>query len=152
MTAMLDGIWPGLDNELLLFCFISHHFDKCYNSYFALLMWKDIKLAESPGAYVRVYDWRANTREGGFSWQLDKTGDNFALHLVKGTHYTQDVIHIKFRPDFGGYTGETSTSMGNTWNNASQQLPTHSPANAKKNNDLSRTRTTQETLDEESQK
>ncbi len=24
VTAMLDRIWPGLENELLLFCFISH--------------------------------------------------------------------------------------------------------------------------------
>jgi hypothetical protein len=58
VTAMLDRIWPGLDDKLLLFLFILHHFDKCYYSYFAFLMWRDINLAESPGAYVRVCDWQ----------------------------------------------------------------------------------------------
>jgi hypothetical protein len=116
VTAMLDRIWPGLDDKLLLFRFILRHFNKCYNSYFAFLMWRDIKLAESPGAYVRVRDWqRANTRESGISWQLDNTGDNLALHLVQGTHYPPDVIHAKFCPEFGRYTGETSAGVGNTW-------------------------------------
>ncbi len=87
MTAMLDEIWPGLDNKLLLFCFISRHFNRCYNSYFAFLMWRDIKLAEYPGAYVRVRNWqRANTREKGVFQQLDNIRDNFALHLAQGTH------------------------------------------------------------------
>ncbi len=153
MTAMLDRIWPGLDDKLLLFRFILHHFDKCYTSYFVFLMWRDIKLAESPGAYVRICDWqRANTREGGVSRQLDNTGEDFALHLVKGIHYPPDVIHAKFHLEFGGYTGETSAGMGNTCNIASQQLPAHSSANAKKNNNLSRTRRTQDILDGESQK
>jgi hypothetical protein len=63
VTAMLDGIWPGLEDELLLYRFILRHFDECYNSYFAFLMLRDIKLTESPGAYIRICDWqRANTR------------------------------------------------------------------------------------------
>jgi hypothetical protein len=113
MTAMLDGIWTGLDDKILLFCFISCHFDECYNSYFAFLMWRDIKLAESPGAYICVGDWqRANTTKSGVSQQLDNIGDNFALYLVRGTHYPPDVIHSKFCPEFGGYTGETSANVG----------------------------------------
>jgi hypothetical protein len=28
VATMLDGIWPGLDNKLLLFHFISHHLDR----------------------------------------------------------------------------------------------------------------------------
>jgi hypothetical protein len=83
VTAMLDGIWPGLDNQLLLFRFISRHFDECYNSYFSFLMWRYIKLAESPGAYLHVRDWqRANTMESGASRQLDNIGDNFVLQLM----------------------------------------------------------------------
>jgi hypothetical protein len=79
VSGMLDGIWPGLDDELLLFCFTLCHFDKCYNSYFAFLMWRDIKLAESPSAYTCVRDWqRANTRKNGVSWQLDNIRDDFA--------------------------------------------------------------------------
>ncbi len=113
LTAMLDGIWPGLDDKLLLFCLISCHFNRCYNSYFAFLVWRDIKLAESPGAYVCVRDWqRANTRESGVSRQLDNIGDNFALHFVQGTHYPPNSIHAKLCPEFGGYTSETSASMG----------------------------------------
>jgi hypothetical protein len=90
MTAMLDRIWPGVDDEVLLFRFISCHFDECYNSYFAFLMWRDINLAESPGAYVCICDWqRANTRKSGVSEQLDNIGVDFALHLMRGTHSLQ---------------------------------------------------------------
>ncbi len=113
MTAMLDGIWPGLEDKLLLFCFILRHLDKCYNSCIAFLMWRDIKLAESPSAYIRVRDWqRANTRKSGVSWQLDNIGDGFALHLVRGTHYPPHVIHTKFHLKFGRYTRETNAAMG----------------------------------------
>jgi hypothetical protein len=112
-----------------------------------------MKLCAYGDQHVRICGWqRANTREGGISWQLDNTGDDFALHLVKGTHYPPDVIHAKFHPEFGRYTGEKSAGMGNTWNIAFQQLPTHSSANAKKNNNSSRARTTQDILDGESQK
>ncbi len=31
-AAMLDGDWPGIDNEQLLFPFISCHFDEVYTS------------------------------------------------------------------------------------------------------------------------
>jgi hypothetical protein len=62
------------------------------------------------------------------------------------------VIHAKFCLEFARYTGEMSNGMGNTWNIASQQLPTHSSANAEMNNDSSRTRMTQVFLDRESQK
>ncbi len=36
-AAMLDGIWPGIDNELFLCWFISCHFNKVYTSYFVFL-------------------------------------------------------------------------------------------------------------------
>jgi hypothetical protein len=52
VTAMLDGIWQGLDNKLLLFRFISCHFNKVYTSYFAFLRWRDIQLVEFPTALV----------------------------------------------------------------------------------------------------
>jgi hypothetical protein len=36
-NEMLGGIWPGDNDQTLLFHFISHHFDKCYESYCAFL-------------------------------------------------------------------------------------------------------------------
>jgi hypothetical protein len=63
---MLDGIWPELDNKLLLCWFISCHFNEVYTLYFAFIRWRDIYLAEFPIAVVRVCDWqRANASESG---------------------------------------------------------------------------------------
>ncbi len=97
MTAILDGIWPGLDNKLLLFCFISHHFEEVYTPYFAFLRWRDVQLAEFPTAVVCIRDWqRANARESGDSWRSANIGDEVAdaaLHLLQGTYYPPSVIH-----------------------------------------------------------
>jgi hypothetical protein len=86
VTVMLDGIWPGIDNKLLLFCFISCHFDEVYTSYFAFLRWRHIQLAEFPTAVVCVRDWqRANARESGDSQRSANIGDEVVdatLHLV----------------------------------------------------------------------
>ena len=117
-AAMLDGIWPGIDNELLLCWFISCHFDKVYTLYSAFLRLRDIYLAEFPTAVVRVHDWpRADASESGDSWRSANIGDvvaDAALHLVQGTYYPPSVIHAQYVPDFGGYTGEMSASVGNT--------------------------------------
>jgi hypothetical protein len=85
-AAMLDGIWPGIDNKLLLCWFISCHFDKVYTLYFAFLRWRDIYLAEFPTAVVHVCDWPgANASESGNSWWFANIEDvlaDTALHLV----------------------------------------------------------------------
>jgi hypothetical protein len=116
-AAMLDRIWPGTDNKLLLCWFISHHSDKVYTLYFALLRWRDVYLAEFPTAVVRVCDWpRANASESGNSWWPANIKDlvaDAALHLVQGTYYPLFVIHAQYVLEFGGYTGEMSTSTGN---------------------------------------
>jgi hypothetical protein len=109
-AAMLDGIWPGIDNELLLCWFISCHFDKVYTLYFAFLRWRDIYLAEFPTP-------GANTSESGISWRFANIEDvvaDAALHLVQGTYYPPSVIHAQYVLEFGGYTGEMNTSAGNT--------------------------------------
>jgi hypothetical protein len=117
-AAIIDGIWPGIDNELLLCWVISCHFDEVYTSYFAFLRWREIYLAEFPTAVVRVCDWpRANASESGNSWRFANIGDvvaDAALHLVQGTYYPPFVIHAQYVPEFGGYTSEMSTSAGNT--------------------------------------
>jgi hypothetical protein len=117
---MLDGIWPGIDNKLLLCWFISCHFDKVYTLYFAFLRWRDIYLAEFPTAVVRVCDWlRANASESENSWRSANIKDvvaDAALHLVQGTYYPQSVIHSQYVPEFSGYTGKMNASAGNTCN------------------------------------
>ncbi len=118
VTAMLDGVWPGLDNMLLLLRFISCHFDKVYILYFALLRWRDIQFVEFPTAVVHVRDWqRANARESGDSWWSANIGDkvaNAALHLVQGTYYPSSIIHAQYIPESGNCTGKMSTGVGNT--------------------------------------
>jgi hypothetical protein len=115
---MLDGIWPGTDNKLLLCWFISCHFGEAYASYFAFLRWRDIHLAEFPTPVVRVHYWpRANARESGDSWQSANNRDKMvdaALHLVQGTYYSPSIIHAQYLPEFGDYTGKMGASIGNT--------------------------------------
>ncbi len=117
-AAMLDGIWPGIDNELLLCWFISRHFNEVYTWYFAFLRWRDIYLAEFPTAVVHVRDWqRANASESGNPWWSVNIKDVVAdatLQLVQGTYYPPSIIHAQYVPEFGGYTGKMSTSAGNT--------------------------------------
>jgi hypothetical protein len=75
-AAMLDGIWPGIDNKLLLCWFISCHFDEVYTSYFAFLRWRDIYLEEFPTAVVRIRDWPgANASESGDSQRFANIED-----------------------------------------------------------------------------
>jgi hypothetical protein len=117
MAAMLDGIWPELDDKLLLFCFISCHFDKVYTLYFAFLRWRDIQLAEFPTAVVCVQDWqRANARGSGNSQRRANIRDEVAdaaLHLVQGIYYPPSIIQAQYVPEFGGYTDKMSTGIGN---------------------------------------
>jgi hypothetical protein len=109
-AAMLDGIWPGIDNKLLLCWFISRHFDKVYTLYCAFLRWRDIYLAEFPAP-------GANASESGISWRFANIEDMVAdtpLHLVQGTYYPPSIIHAQYVLEFGGYTGEMNASAGNT--------------------------------------
>jgi hypothetical protein len=63
-NEMLDGIWPWDNNQMLLFHFISHHFDKCYDSYCAFLRWRETRMSKVLGTVVRVQDWHmAQERE-----------------------------------------------------------------------------------------
>ncbi len=115
---MLDRIWQGINNKLLLCWFISCHFDKVYTLYSAFLRLRDIYLAEFPTAVVRVHDWpRADASESGNSWQSPNIGDvvvDAALHLVQGIYDPPSNIHAQYVPEFGSYTGDMSTSVGNT--------------------------------------
>ncbi len=56
-NEMLDGIWPGDDDQTLLSHFMSHHFDKCYDSYFAFLRWRETRISKVLGTVVRVQNW-----------------------------------------------------------------------------------------------
>jgi hypothetical protein len=63
-NEMLDGIWPGDNNQTLLFHFILHHFDECYESYCAFLGWRETKMSKVLGAVVQVQNWHmAQKRE-----------------------------------------------------------------------------------------
>ncbi len=99
-AAMLDGIWSGIDNKLLLCWFISCHFDEAYTSYFAFLRWRDIYLAEFPTAVVCVRDWqRANASESGNPRRSVNIKDVVAdatLQLVQGVYYPPSIIHAQY--------------------------------------------------------
>jgi hypothetical protein len=88
---MLNGIWPGIDNKLLMCWFISCQFDEVYTSYIAFLIWRDIYLAEFLTAVVSVHDWqRANASESGDpqrSVNIEDMVADAALQLVQGTYY-----------------------------------------------------------------
>ncbi len=75
-------------------------------------------MAEFPTAVVCVRDWlRANASESGDSQWSANIGDmvaDAALHLVQGTYYPPSIIHAQYIPEFGGYTGKMSASVGNT--------------------------------------
>ncbi len=56
-NEMLDGIWPGDDDQTLLSHFISHQFYECYDSYCAFLRWRENRMSKVLGTVVRVQDW-----------------------------------------------------------------------------------------------
>ncbi len=70
-NEMLDGIWPGDEDQTLLSHFISRHFDECYESYCAFPRWREPRMSKVLGTVYRVQEWQmAQEREQRIALQM----------------------------------------------------------------------------------
>jgi hypothetical protein len=68
---MLDGIWLGDEDQMLLSHFISCHFDECYESYCAFPRWREPRMSKILGTVVQVRDRQmAQEREQRIALQM----------------------------------------------------------------------------------